>query len=253
MAAKTKPTSSKKEKSVKQAQKNKTLATQRYLQFAGARDDTLILKDGGLRAVLEVSSINFNLKSEAEQNSIINSYQQFLNALHFPTQILIRSRKLDIDHYLEDLRQRMKKLDNQLLKDQMAEYIEYIQKLVEYTDIMEKRFFVVVPMNPGRAEKTSLFSKFLSYIKPDDTVLEILKRRKEFQGLRKQLESRVNAVQTSLENCGLKIKQLSTAEIIELFYQVYNPQLARTQKMTGNIGEMAVVDGPEAHLVEDVR
>ncbi len=229
---------------------NKVASTQRYLQFAGARDNTLILKDGGLRSVLEVSSINFNLKSEEEQNAIIGSYQQFLNALSFPVQLLVRSRKLDIDTYLADLRGRMKKLENQLLKDQMAEYIEYVQKLVEYSDIMEKRFFVVVPVNPPRAEKKTLMGKFMSYINPDDTVLNILKRRGEFKQLKKQLDDRLEVVLTAIGNCGLKIEPLKTEEIIELFYQVYNPQLARTQKM-GDIEEMSVTSGPEENLVEE--
>lgn len=230
--------------------KNKILSTQRYLQFAGVRDDTLILKDGGLRAVFEVSSINFNLKSEQEQNAIISSYQKFLNALNFETQILVRSRKLDIDHYIEGLKHKMKDIENDLLKNQMAEYIEYIQKLVEYSDIMEKRFFVVVPVTPPRAEKKSLFSKFLAYIKPDDTVLDIITRRKEFKNLKKELDSRANVVQTALGNCSLNVKRLSTKEIIELFYQVYNPQLARTQKLAP-MEELAVSGGVEENLIED--
>ncbi|MCF7905825.1 hypothetical protein K9L63_01385 [Candidatus Gracilibacteria bacterium] len=242
--------SSKKEQTVKNAQQSKLLSTQRYLQFAGVREDTLILKNGGLRAVLEVSSINFNLKSEEEQNAIIAGYQQLLNALDFPLQILVRSRKLDIDQYLGDLRRKMKKLENQLLKNQMAEYIEYIQKLVEYTDIMEKRFFVVVPINPPRAEKKSLISKFFSYINPDDTVLEILQRRKEFRHLKKLLEERVEVVQTAIENCSLSAQKLSTEKIIELFYQVYNPQMARTQKLK-DLSNFSMVTGPEENLVEE--
>ena len=225
---------------------NKVASTQRYLQFAGARDNTLILKDGGLRAVLEVSSINFNLKSEDEQNAIISSYQQFLNSLSFPVQLLVRSRKLDIDTYLADMKQRMKKLENQLMKDQMAEYIEYVQKLVEYSDIMEKRFFVVVPVNPPRAEKKTLIAKFMSYVNPADTVLDILKRRGEFKQLKKQLDDRMEVV----GNCGLKVEPLKTEEIIELFYQVYNPQLARNQKL-GNIEELSITGGPDENLVEE--
>ena len=238
------------EKTKQKLMQNKVASTQRYLQFAGARDNTLILKDGGLRAVLEVSSINFNLKSEDEQNAIISSYQQFLNSLSFPVQLLVRSRKLDIDTYLADMKQRMKKLENQLMEDQMAEYIEYVQKLVEYSDIMEKRFFVVVPVNPPRAEKKTLIAKFMSYVNPADTVLDILKRRGEFKQLKKQLDDRMEVVFTSLGNCGLKVEPLKTEEIIELFYQVYNPQLARNQKL-GNIEELSITGGPDENLVEE--
>lgn len=233
---------------VKKGKKNKAVSTQRYVQFAGTHDDTLILKNGGLRAVLEVSSINFNLKSEDEQNAIIRSYQGFLNSLNFPVQVLVRSRKLDIDHYLDDLQLRKKKLHNELLKRQMEEYIEYVQKLVEYTDIMEKRFFVVVPMNPPRAEKKGTFGSFMQYISPDDKVVEIIKRKKEFKNLKKDLDTRVNIVKTALENCSLNVTQLNTEKIIQIFYQAYNPQLARRQKLE-HMEDMAMAGGPEENLI----
>jgi hypothetical protein len=229
----------KRKETVKNGKKNAALSTQRYLQFAGAHDDILILKNGGLRAVLEVSSVNFNLKSETEQEAIIRGYQQFLNALNFPVQILVRSRKLDIDQYIDSLKEKLKTQVNPLLRNQMAEYIEYIMRLIEYSDIMEKRFFVVVPVNPPRAEKKGLFTDFLAYIKPSDTVANILTRRREFAELKREMDSRLNVVTTSLENCGVSVRQLNTAEIIQILYQAYNPELSRTQKM-GAIEELAV-------------
>ena len=229
--AKTKTKKVTEKNTVRNKTKSKVLSTQRYLQFAGVHDDTLILKSGGLRSVLEVGSVNFNLKSEPEQEAIIVSYQRFLNALNFPVQILIKSRKLDIDRYLDSLRSKMHAQTNQLLKTQMGEYIEYVGKLVEYADIMEKKFFIVIPQNPLRAEKKSSWSKFLDKITPDDKAVDILQRRQEFKRLKHDLEERVNIATTGLENCGLKVTALNTAQIIELFYQSYNPQLARTEKL----------------------
>jgi hypothetical protein len=237
-----------KKETVKNGKKNAFLSTQRYLQFASTHDDVLVLKNGGLRAIIEVSSINFNLKSEDEQNAIIHSYQRFLNSLNFPTQILIKSRKLDIDKYLENLKIKKNEIENPLLKNQMGEYIEYISKLVEFTDIMEKKFYVIVPTNPMRAEKVSTISNFMAYIKPDDTVLEIITRRKEFKTLKKDLDNRVNIVKTALENCGLNVTQLSTQKIIEIFYRSYNPQLSRNQKLSPVEG-LALSDPPEKNLV----
>jgi hypothetical protein len=230
--------------------KNKILSTQRYLEFASAHNSTLVLKNGGVRAVLEVTSINFNLKSTEEQEAIILSYQKFLNALDFPVQIMVRSKKLDIDNYIEKLHIRHKKITNDLLRKQMAEYMEYIQKLVEHADIMQKRFFIVIPVDPPRAQPKSLFSKFLSYIKPDDTVLDILKRRKEFSNLRKTLLTRINVVQTALENCGVPIRQLNTEEIIQVLYQTYNPDLSRTQKFE-RLDELSIDEGPSQNLYPD--
>lgn len=229
--------------SVRKGQKNPQLSTQRYLQFAEVHDDVLVLKNGGLRSVLEVNSINFNLKSEDEQESIIRGYQGFLNALNFPTQILVRSRKLDIDQYLDSLRDREKKIENELLRTQMTEYIEYVQKLVEYADIMEKRFFVVVPLDPARATKKGAFGSFMEYIQPDDTVMKVLQRKREFKNLKKELDSRIGTVTTALGNCGLTIKKLSTEEIIQLFYQAYNPDISRTQKYN-SMEDLAVEGNP---------
>lgn len=240
----------KEKKTVRTKGKHPLLAIQRYLDFASVHDDTLILKNGGLRAVLEVSSINFNLKSEEEQNAIIYSYQRFLNALNFPTQILVKSRKLDIDLYLENLKERLRHQQNELLKRQMAEYIEYIAKLVEYADIMEKKFYIVIPQNPPRAEKKTFMQSFWAKIHPDDKVEDIIKRRKEFKELKTALDERVNVVTTGLENCGLNVTQLDTQRMIELFYQSYNPQLAREEKLAP-VQEYSMEGNPEDNLVED--
>lgn len=230
--------------------KNPVLSTQRYLDFAGAHNETLVLKKGGVRAILEVGSVNFNLKSKEEQESIILSYQKFLNALDFPVQILVKSKKLDIDNYLQKLQTQRKKIVNQLLRDQMGEYIEFVQRLVEYSNIMEKKFFVVIPVDPLRAKPKSLFAKFLDYIRPDDTVVEILRRRREFGKLKKTLETRLNIAETALGGCGLQTRRLSTQEIIQILYQTYNPDISRTQKLS-NINKMSMIDGPEDSLYPD--
>ncbi len=241
----------KKEKdTVKNKTKNKLVSTQRYLEFSGVHDDTLILKNGGLRGVLEVSSVNFNLKSDEEQNAIIFSYQRFLNSLNFPVQILVKSRKLDVDIYLEGLKEKMRYQQNELLKNQMAEYIEYVAKLVEFADIMEKKFYVVVAQNPYRAEQTSAWKSFWQKIHPDDKVEQIIQRKKEFKELKRGLDERINVVTTGLENCGLNVTQLSTQQIIELYYQCYNPQHSRNQKIQAT-QEYVHEGNPEDKLIED--
>jgi hypothetical protein len=206
-------------------------ATQTHLRIAEIRDNVLVLKNGGLRAVIETTSVNFNLKSEEEQNAIIYSYQAFLNTLDFPVQILVKSRKLDLDNYLSGLKDLGEKQPNPLLKAQTFEYVEYIQRLLEYADIMEKSFYVIVPMNPLRANKVSFWGKFLQRFKMQDNTSEILKRHKEFENLVKGLSQRVATVAGGLENCGLKTKQMTTSELVELFYTINNPLTARHQKV----------------------
>jgi hypothetical protein len=215
---------------IKNAKKLPGFSTLIHLPISEIRDDTIVLKNGGLRTVLETSSINFNLKSEEEQNSIIYSYQHFLNTLEFPIQIVVRSRKLDIDNYIEEIKEKSKTQQNALLKRQTLEYAEYIQKLVEYADIMDKSFYVIVPYNPLRANKKNIFSKFMERMKTKDSVIEIQRRRGEFVQLHKSLVQRVNLIKAGLQNCGLTARELTTPELIQLFYTVYNPVSSRYQK-----------------------
>jgi hypothetical protein len=220
-----------KDSDVKQAKKTEASSTQVYLKVAEIRDDTLVLKNGGIRAVLKVSSINFNLKSEDEQNAIIYSYQGFLNSLEFPIQVVMRSKKLDIDNYIDSLNNLAEKQTNNLLQRQTYEYMDYIQRLIEYADIMEKEFLVVIPYNPLRAVKPNIIQRFFQNLSPKDSFSDLQRRHKEFMQLKKGLNQRVNTVISGLENCGLKVDQLRTHDLIELFYEIYNPLTSRTQKV----------------------
>lgn len=218
--------------SVRQAPSKKApgTSTQTFLKIAEIRDDCVVLKNGGIRSVIKVSSINFNLKSEQEQNAIIYSYQAFLNTLDFPIQIVVRSKKLDIDDYLEKLKAKIEEQTNELLKRQTKEYVEYIAQLVEYADIMSKEFYVVVPYDPLRALNQNIIQKLFSNMNPRDTITGQKSRHKEFAELKKKLNSRVNTVSAGLQNCGLQIEVLKTKQLVEMYYNIYNPSVARYQK-----------------------
>jgi len=227
--------------SVKQKKTSPTMSTQIFLDIAEIKDNVVVLKNGGLRAILQTTSINFNLKSEEEQNSIIYGYQNFLNSLNFPVQIVVQSRKLDVDKYIETVREIGEKHTNVLLKEQTNEYCDYILKLVEYADIMEKKFYVVVPFDPYRNRNQNTFSKFMSSISSSDSVDSIKHRHKEFEELNKGLTERVNAVTAGLEGCNLRVAQLGTSQLIELFYQIYNPSTSRNEKVE-DLDKMNVQD-----------
>jgi hypothetical protein len=217
--------------SVNAAKKITAASTQAHLKIAEIKEDILVLKNGGLRAVLKTSSINFNLKSEAEQNAIIYSYQNFLNTLEFPIQILVRSKKLDIDDYLDKLHKIGEKQTNLLLQNQTFEYVQYIKGLIEYADIMTKEFFVIVPYDPFRAQKPGIFTRLMQNLQPKDSVSEIKRRKGEFEQVKKGIIQRISTITSGLENCGLKVNQLTTKELIELFYNIYNPLSSRFQKL----------------------
>lgn len=219
------------DKTVKQKKGTPANSTQIFMNIAEIKDNIIILKNGGVRAILQTNSVNFNLKSEDEQNAIIYSYQSFLNSLEFPVQILIQSRKLDVDKYIENVRAIGEKNQNELLKSQTIEYCEYVEKLVEYADIMEKKFYVVVPYDPYRSQNTNMFAKFMQRISAADSIDSIKRRHKEFEELNKNLTQRVNSARAGLEGCNLRVAQLTTPQLVELFYGIYNPETSRNEKI----------------------
>lgn len=216
-----------------------------HLKVAEIHDNTVVLKNGGLRTVLKTSSINLNLKSEEEQNAVIYSYQNFLNTLEFPIQIVVRSKRLDLENYIEKLKKIGVKQMNPLLQKQTFEYIEYITRLVEYADIMEKQFYVVIPQDPFGQEHRGFLKSFLENIFPQDTVSKIQQRQHQFDELKKRLTQRANTVRSGLEGCGLHVQELNTEELIELFYETYNPLTSRSQKIEPD-DELALEKDPSS-------
>ena len=221
---------------VRTGKKNSHASTQRFLPVAEIRNDTVLLKNGGLRAVLQVEPLNFNLKSETEQQGIIAGYEGFVNTLTFPVQIVMRSTKVNIDPYMEQTRIQAEKQGNPLLKAQTEAYAAFIEKIVDVADIMQKRFFVIVPLDdvPGAAAKRpGLLNQFLSWISVDDGSGKATMRYRNFPEKSVQLKDRVQQVQAGLHNVGLNSRRLPTQDLIELFYQIYNPKSSQEQKMKG--------------------
>ena len=202
----------------KQSGGKNAVSTQKYLRIAAVRENTIVVKDGSLRAVLAVSSTNFALKSEDEQNALVSAYQNFVNSLDFPIQICVRSRVLDINGYLDKLRGLLAGQQNELLRIQMSEYIEYVGKLVEFANIMSKAFYVVVPYSAAAA-RPGLMSRLGRMFSP---AAEVVQTREEFEEAKVKLEQRVDHVTGGLGAMGLRSMVLSTEELVELLYQSYN-------------------------------
>ena len=202
----------------KKKNSNPAYSTQKYINVAEIKENTLILKDGSLRAVIAVSSTNFALKSEDEQNALVAAYQGLLNSLDFPIQILIHSRVLDIEGYLGKLKGLAAGQTNELLRIQMTEYIEYVGRLVEFANIMSKNFYVVVPFsaNPVRQTFGSRIKKLLN------PVAQIAMNQEDFHRAKTKLDERVNHVMSELGGVGLRSLVLTTEELIELLYESYN-------------------------------
>lgn len=212
----------------KKASKNPAVSTQQYLDIAEIKDNTVVMKDGTLRAVLLVSSINFALKSEDEQNAVIDSYIRFLNNLSFTLQIVIQSRELDIDNYLEYLKSKEKEQINKLLKVQTADYIDYIKELTSLGRIMNKRFYVIVPYDPLTDKHKSFFSSITEALKPA-TIIKL--KEKTFLKYQDLLDRRVESIASGLESMGVAVARLDTQSLIELYYKTYNPETSPNQNL----------------------
>jgi len=212
----------------KMAKNSVSVSTQQYLDITEVKENTIVMKDGTLRAVLLVSSINFALKSEDEQNAVIDSYVRFLNNLSFTLQIVIQSRELDIDNYLEYLKEKEKEQTNKLLKVQTADYVEYIKELTSLGKIMNKRFYIVVPYNPLTDKRKSFFSLIGEALKPA-TIIKL--KEKTFREYQEMLERRVESVVGGLESMGVAVARLDTQSLIELYYKTYNPETSKNQNL----------------------
>lgn len=196
-------------------------ATQEFVPISEIRDGVIVLKNGGMRSVILVSSLNFALKSADEQNSILFQFQNFLNSLDFSVQIVIQSKKLDIRPYLALLESRYKEQVTELMKIQVREYVEFIKAFVENTNIMTKSFFVVIPYDPAIINSTNNpVSKFLPGKNKNN---EKMSPDQQFQEYRTQLEQRVSVVEQGLVRCGIRAAELGTEEVVELFYKLFNP------------------------------
>lgn len=210
--------------------------TQRFLDIAEIKEDVVIMRDGTLRAVLLVSSINFSLKNVDEQNAIVQAYMGFLNSLSFPIQVLIQSRRMNIDDYLNRLKKAEKEQENELLRNQISDYRDYVAQLVKLGDIMQKRFYIVVPLDPATSGEESgeglkrrgFFNRIQELLTPS---VAIRLSEKRFQDKRSQLMLRVNSVMGGLASMSLNGVMLDTQSLIELYYTVYNPELFESQRM----------------------
>lgn len=205
-------------------QKDKTppgKPTQAFLRISEIKDDTLVLDDGTLRAILAVSSTNFDLKNEEEQNALIYSYQRFINSLDFPVQILMQSRRMEVGEYLAKLKDMAVKQTNELLRMQTTEYISFIAQLVENANITNKNFYIIVPYggsifpNSGGGIFSKLFGK-------SGGAANLQAKLENFSKYKTLLDDRVTSVTSNLSSAGLRVMRLHSEEIVELLYNSYN-------------------------------
>jgi hypothetical protein len=203
-------------------------STQRFLDIAEIRDDMVVLKDGSVRSVILVSSINFALKSADEQQGIIQGYMQFLNGLDFPIQVVVQSRNMNIADYISRMRAQERELQNELLRTHINDYIQFIQQLVDGGEIMSKHFYVVVPLQPGAGMKKTFWARLREAVSP---IVHTTLSRKEMDWRADELNQRTSHVQGGLSSMGVSGVRLDTQGLIELYYHAYNLETASVQPL----------------------
>lgn len=210
-------------------------STQNTLQIAEIRDGVVIMNDGSFRSVVMVKSINFDLMSPEERDAVEFSYQGFLNSLYFPVQIFIRSQKVDLRPYIERLDKIRSEHDNMLLALLMEDYIQFISDLSMQTNIMDKKFYIVIPyetaVGPAQAiaQSKNFFTGLVDMFNSKEQHVTI--NESTLNAAKDELRNRVQAVLAGLQQCGIQGLPLDTQELIELYYDTYNPDTATRQQL----------------------
>lgn len=208
-------------------------STQNSLLIAEIRDGVVIMNDGSFRSVIMTKSINFDLMSPQEREGVEYSYQNFLNSLYFDIQIFIRSTKVDIRPYIEKLDKLRTEQENMLLALLMEDYIQFIDILAQETNIMDKQFYIVIPYYPAidAAKSTNEGKKLISGIikKPNTGLVTI--NEVDLEAAKQELRNRVQSVMSGLQQIGVQTIPLGTEELIELYYDSYNPDTATRQRI----------------------
>lgn len=185
---------------------NKRSSSRKQIQIKEVVDNILILPNHKYCQILESSSLNFELKSEDEQDMIIDSFQNFLNSLPCPIQILVRVREIDIDKYIEELKQKKVDEKNKVYKEQIDEYCNFVKKLVTGNKILSRRFYIVIPLQNGES--------------------------KDFKLIKQHLALQRDVIIKGMERMQMRARTLTSLEILNLFYGLYNPDQLKTQPIT---------------------
>lgn len=212
-------------------------STHEFIRLENIRDDIVVIRGGGLRAVLQVSSMNFALKSQQEQQAIVYEYQNFLNSLDFPVQILVNSRFVNIENYLQELEKKTRQQKNELLKMQTQEYIKFVQNFVQQANIISTDFYVIVPFDliESSLKSGGAGERLRTLFGAGGGTSRMSKEK--FMQYRGQIMQRVDFVSGNLHRLGLTARMLSTEELISLYWSLYNPGDLRKRHLIKSIFE----------------
>jgi len=208
-------------------------STDKYINIAEIRWNTIVMKDGWLRAIIRCSWLNIDLKNSEEQQIVAERYSRFLNSIDFPIQILLRSTYLDLSDYLSYVKGNIDLIENEVLKWQWEQYFDFLKKLNNSQWLLfTKEFYVVVPFHSFQDIKkirSSQFDKLMSALSNTETAESIANKLRQLYKDKKHLEQRCSLVQSWLSWIWLQTKRLEFKDIVWLLFEVYNPLSIKKQ------------------------
>jgi len=215
-----------------------TNTTQDHLDIFDIKDNYVILKNGTVCAVIQTTAVNFDLLSEIEQDAIIAAFSMLLNSITFPIQIVIRSRKLDISKYVDKVRKVESKITDPLLKHQAEAYRKFVQEVIKVNEVLDKKFYVVIPSGPSRVgqEGAGAFDWFMRLMGTQNKRVSVNTEKVLQDGI-VELSPKIDHITKEFNRIGIKTKQMSTQELVELYFDIYNPSTIHGQRIRTNIDD----------------
>jgi len=212
-----------------------TNTTQEHLDILDIKDDLVVLKNGIICAVLQTTAVNFDLLSEIEQDAIIAAFSMLLNSITFPIQVVLRSKKLDITKYIEKIQRVESKITDPLMKHQAEAYRKFVQEVIKTNEVLDKKFFVVVPSGATmNLEQTGAFDWVSKLFGVQNRRVRV-NVDKAIQEASIQLSPKVDHVVKEFSRLGVKSRQLNTQELVELYFDIYNPTTLSGQRIRTNV------------------
>lgn len=206
-------------------------STQLFTEIEDISDDIVILTTGGASLIIETSAVNFELLSEEEQEAIIYAYNAFLNSLSFPIQLIISSRQMDVSAYLNYISRQQEKLSSSKFKTYLEKYHQFILGIVKENRVLEKNFYMVIPFSPLELGIKAGFSFFGTSKKGLPFSKDYIVSRAKTALIPKR-----DHLLRQLNRLGLKGEQLTTSQLVELFYELFNPEQEDSQKIPEGAG-----------------
>lgn len=209
--------------------------TQDHLDILDIKQNLVVLKNGAVSAVLQTTAVNFDLLSEIEQDAMISAFAMLLNSITFPIQIVIRSKRLDITKYLEKIHKVERKITDPLFREQAESYREFVQDVIEKNDVLDKKFYVVVSTGNKVVSRGKSPFDFLMILFGSQNKRVKVNVDQAIKDAERDISPKIDHLTAEFNRLGVKTRQLTTQELVEVYFDIYNPSSIHGQRIRTNV------------------